>query len=157
MVCVCECSFPWRLEEGIRYPGAGSTGSCESPDEEGSGNWTWVLCKSSAWKRTSYKVISLGKFPYSLKASCFSQCQGPLCPLLASYWHCRRWSFSTVSGVACMRVYCSPGIRQAGKSGAFSTNTYTKQKDPSLLCIGNRALFKSHVYFYIAQGRPRSC
>ena len=43
-VCVCVhmhlphvCGYPWRLKEGIRYPGSGVTGSCEAP-KVGAGN-----------------------------------------------------------------------------------------------------------------------
>lgn len=44
--CVCACLCPQRLEEGVRCPGAGVTGSCELPNM-GTRNQTWMLCKNS--------------------------------------------------------------------------------------------------------------
>lgn len=40
-VCTPECSCPQRPEEGIRNPGTGVTGHCESPDT-GAASCTWV-------------------------------------------------------------------------------------------------------------------
>jgi hypothetical protein len=31
-VCMCECKFPKRTEEGITFLGAGVIGDCQLPD-----------------------------------------------------------------------------------------------------------------------------
>jgi hypothetical protein len=31
-VCICDLWYPWKIEEVIVFPGAGVTGSCESPN-----------------------------------------------------------------------------------------------------------------------------
>lgn len=58
-VCVWtyECRFPWSPEEGIKYPGAGTTSDVDSV------NLTLVLCKNNMFFK-SWGIILATIVPF---------------------------------------------------------------------------------------------
>ena len=86
----CVCSFFWKLEEDVRLPGAGVTGTCE-PLGVGAPNWIGVLSKNSMLCTPNHRALFLS-LTFSLHIT-FLNSQYSKCIISMASFPPQDWSF----------------------------------------------------------------